>query len=154
MIDGKIYKIICSDGFFYIGSTVKPLLTRLSNHKYSSKKHSNWKLYSHILKLGWNAVCIKLLEEYQCDDLQALRIKEDGYIRSAKDDLLCLNTIHSYNSLEQRKQHWRKNSHDYYINNKEEVLKKSKAKYAQKKLTHIANSFASTLLAGPPITAL
>ena len=78
--NGKIYKLECSDGSFYIGSTINELRVRFSGHKTDSKK-CNSRVYSHINDLGWNEVKIVLIEEFSCNSKLELLKKEDEYIQ-------------------------------------------------------------------------
>ena len=63
-IQGKIYKIILNDNYFYFGSTKqKNISQRLQNHKRDSKK-KKLLLYVHIEEIcGWNNVKIEKKEE-------------------------------------------------------------------------------------------
>jgi hypothetical protein len=92
---GKIYKLECKDGHYYIGSTVNQLKYRLSNHKQDSKKFFDRLVYKHIESIGWNSVEIKLIEEYPCNSNKELHEREDYYINEAfkKQDDKCLNFI-------------------------------------------------------------
>lgn len=92
---GKIYKLECNDGHYYIGSTVNQLKYRLANHKQDSKKFFDRLVYKHIETIGWNSVEIKLIEEYPCNSNKELHEREDYYINEAftKRDDKCLNFI-------------------------------------------------------------
>lgn len=141
--NSKIYKLVCEDGFYYYGSTTASLSNRLSKHKTNSKIE-NSKLYTHIKTIGWDKVRIELIELFQCENKQALLQKENEYILSGKDDNLCLNTIRSYVSSEQRnieKQIQRDNSRDvinekasiYRKQNKEKIKESMKKWYSEHK---------------------
>ena len=92
---GLIYKLICSDNYFYIGSTENKLEQRLSQHKCDAKR-INRKLYNHINKIGWNNVKIELIEKIEFTDKKELIIKENEYIKENKLNSLCLNQYKSY----------------------------------------------------------
>ena len=133
----KIYKLVCEDGFYYYGSTTSTLANRLSKHKTNSKIE-NSKLYRHIKPNGWDKVSIQLIEDFPCQNKQALLQKENEYILSGKDDKLCLNTIQSHSTPEERKmtrQTQRNNSRDV-INEKARIYReqnKEKIKESMKK---------------------
>ena len=95
-IIGKIYKLLCNDGYYYIGSTINSLNDRYSAHKNKSKKSNN-KLYKHINTIGWENVKIELLEEIIIKNNHELLIKESEYIVKELSNPLCLNTQISYN---------------------------------------------------------
>jgi predicted GIY-YIG superfamily endonuclease len=137
---GKIYKLQCSDGYYYIGSTTNSLSRRLITHKASSKRDSckNYKIYKHINQLGWNNVEILLIQEYPCSTKADLCIKETEYIACEIDNSLCLNNRLSFVSDEERlerrreceskyrKQRYEK-AREYYNKNKVEIIAKRKA---------------------------
>ena len=77
--NGKIYKIInTSDDKIYIGSTVKKLNDRMSNHRNNIKndEKKNSKLYQHIKKVGKDKFKIKLVKNCPCNNLNELKCKE------------------------------------------------------------------------------
>ena len=88
---GQVYKLLCEDGHYYIGSTKSDLKYRLYYHKQSSIIWPNRKVYDHILTCGWNKVNIKCIEEVKSNLKDGLRIKENEYIKVALLDPLCLN---------------------------------------------------------------
>jgi hypothetical protein len=121
----KIYKLICSDGHWYIGSTKVLLNTRLIQHISMSKKKSEMKVYKHILSLGWENVTMELIKEVDSNILQ----EETAYIKL--DDPLCLNTRLAHNTEEEKRKRncelrnlWRQNNHEHYL----EVCKKYRNK--------------------------
>lgn len=88
--NGKIYKLVCEDGCYYIGSTIQKLNLRFNSHKKSSKKVA-CRVYDHINTIGWDKVRIELVENYSCNNKQELSKREQFYIDQSNDDLLCLN---------------------------------------------------------------
>ena len=90
--NGKIYKLQCADGYFYIGSTCSDLTTRLKNHK-SVCNNRDSKLYKHIKTISWNDVSIVLLEDFPSETKLDLRKRENEYIEKEISNPLCLNTI-------------------------------------------------------------
>ena len=63
--NGKIYKIVCEDGHYYIGSTTNKLNYRLHNHKIESNT-KQCRLYDHIATIGWDKVTIECIEHVVC----------------------------------------------------------------------------------------
>lgn len=99
---GKIYKLQCSDGYYYIGSTIQALNARLALHKRKSKQEgsANNKKFSHINGLGWDNVEILLLQDYPCENKRDLEKKEQEFINL--NDVLCLNTQRAFQTDEER----------------------------------------------------
>jgi len=90
----KIYRLECSTGHYYIGSTTNKLLCiRLANHRASAKdpRYINTKVYKHINAIGWDNVKIVLIESVSCRDKDDLNMKENEYVIKALGDDLCLN---------------------------------------------------------------
>jgi predicted GIY-YIG superfamily endonuclease len=126
---GKIYKLQCNDGHYYIGSTIQPLWSRLSNHKTTAKKCSERKVYKHI-NGDWENVEILLIEEIECETKEYLRSIEDKYIREALRDMLCLNHYIVARTEEELKEYKKKMSKINYERYKEERTE-YKAKWFQ-----------------------
>ena len=114
---GKIYKLQCNDGYFYIGSTKQTLINRFRRHKSSSKTQTS-NAYKHINLIGWDNVTIELLESYPCESKTELVKKEDEYIKKHIDDPMCLNEHRSYLTVDEDKQ----KKKQYYEDHKEELL--------------------------------
>ena len=121
--NAKIYRLDCGDGHYYYGSTINELRVRLYQHKKASACQP-YRVYQHINTIGWENVKIVLVEEYPCDNRKELNKKETKYISAHKSDPLCLNTILSVISEEQRKEHKRK----HYEKNKEALAEYHKQK--------------------------
>jgi len=86
----KIYKLVCADGYFYIGSTVRELRERLSDHRYHAKYESS-PLYKHLNLFDKNDIKIELIENYPCNTYIELRIKETEHIKQHLTNEKCLN---------------------------------------------------------------
>jgi hypothetical protein len=102
---GKIYKLYCSDGYYYYGSTHNKYLSqRYHKHKTDSvlPSYKDNKVYSHINKLGWSNVSIILVEEFDYTTRDEMRRRENAYIVAALDDALCLNHNRAYVTDEER----------------------------------------------------
>ena len=91
-ISGQVYKLVCDDGHYYIGSTVSELKYRLYYHKSHSLIHPDRKVYKHIISCGWNTVNIECIEDISCNSRSELYQFENEYITNALSDPLCLNT--------------------------------------------------------------
>ena len=124
--NGKIYKIQCCDGHYYIGSTTQKLNHRLSNHKQSAKSETS-KVYNYINLIGWDNVQIELIEDYPCSKKSELNEREDYHIRQSKEDELCLN-INSAQLTDEKRKEQKK---EYYEANKEAIIEKTR-KYVEK----------------------
>ena len=119
----SVYKIVCDDNHFYIGSTKNDLEVRLYHHKQSSKKQST-KFYNHINKIGWDNAKIEVLES-----TEDYKTKEYEYIGKEIGNPLCLNTLGLRDKEEQKeynKAYDREYSNRYYNNHKESILQKRK----------------------------
>jgi group I intron endonuclease len=84
---GKIYKLVNNvDADIYIGSTLHPLVKRLSLHK-SHGKVRNSKVYRHLKEVGLDNVHIELIEEYPCTCRKELEDRERYWIENLKPAL-------------------------------------------------------------------
>ena len=128
---GKIYKLQCDDGYYYIGSSVNELRKRFAEHKKDSKTISS-RVYQHINTIGWNQVRIVLVEEYSCENREQLTRKEDEHIRIHKDDPLCLNMKCASQTPEQ----YTERKKQYYEQNKEYISEQGK-QYREQNAEHI-----------------
>lgn len=88
-----IYRIVCDDGKFYVGSTIVPLNVRFGQHRRAVENGGTAKLYRHMRAIGG---ADKAHIELVADNLgistrdELLKI-EDEYIRIALKDKMCLN---------------------------------------------------------------
>ena len=117
---GKIYKLQCDDGYYYIGSTCNELRYRLNGHKTDSKDRDAY-VYQHINTIGWDRVRIVMVEEFSCENREQLVRKEDEHIRNNRTDTFCLNTRCSFETEEQKKERHRIQQQKYRGNNRQEV---------------------------------
>tara|TARA_R110002012_G_C11471024_1_gene593961 strand:+ start:142 stop:729 length:588 start_codon:yes stop_codon:yes gene_type:complete len=107
--NGKIYKLIDNtNGNIYIGSTIQPLYKRKSQHKVQGNNKCRSKF---IIDNG--DYDIILIEKYPCESKEELEARERYYIKSID----CINkNIPGRSSVE------------WYQDNKERILEKSKNK--------------------------
>ena len=100
--NGKIYKIINDvDNLIYVGSTIKSLNIRFSEHKYDAKRSPERKLYKHFAKLGIRHFEIKLIKNYPCNNRTELDIEEE---RTKIRLNAQLNTYRAHQTAEQKKE--------------------------------------------------
>ena len=97
--NGKLYRLVCDDGHYYIGSTTNKLNYCLHGHKTNSKNETKGcRLYEHILTIGWDKVKIELIELYPCKSKEELTKKMKSIYKDYKDDFMCLNNSELNNS--------------------------------------------------------
>lgn len=123
---GKIYKLVCEDGKYYIGSTIRPLKTRLSSHKSVSTKTQTNNAYNHIKTIGWDKVTIQLVELFPCENRIQLLERETWHISQHKEDDMCLNTRNPLtdNTTPEAKEAHKEKCKEYYQRHREEILQK------------------------------
>ena len=126
--NGKIYKITNNiNNDIYVGSSCDILRKRFNSHKCRMKKEpKNIPLYKLMNELGIDAFRIDLIEDYPCDDKQALRQREGYWIRQ----IATLNkVIPGRAGKEYRDEHKemiKEREKKYYEENKEKYLNKVK----------------------------
>jgi len=94
-LNGKIYKItnnVTDD--IYIGSTIKTLKERFSNHKRNYKQflngnYGNVRVFKLFGKFGIENCAIELIELYPCESKKELEQQESVYINNNK--AFCVN---------------------------------------------------------------
>ena len=110
--NAKIYKIINSiDNLIYVGSTILPLSTRFSLHKYDAKRSPNIRLYKHFAIIGIEHFEIVLIKLFPCNNKLELEIEEERIkiLLNAQ-----LNTYRAHRTVEQRKEQIKAKSNKYY----------------------------------------
>ena len=131
--DGKIYKLVCKDGHYYIGSTTTSLIKRFGCHKYSIKNNTNGGKYVYFNSLPITDIHIELIENYPCNTKKELRKREDYYIQFSLADKYCLNTFRAFQSEDDKKDSKRL----YYTLNIETIKENMKVYYEENKETII-----------------
>ena len=86
---GKVYRLLCEDGHYYIGSTTQPLNLRFNTHKTLSKTKKE-RVYEHIQTIGWDKTIIELLDDCPCTTKEELNNKEKEHRSLSKSDPLAL----------------------------------------------------------------
>lgn len=86
--NGKIYKLVNSvDDKIYIGSTTQALSSRKSSHKRNTRKYPNRTVYAHFNTIGWSSVRIILIESFNCQNSEELRMREQHWIDLLRPEL-------------------------------------------------------------------
>ena len=132
--NSKIYCLWCNDEYYYIGSTKNELRCRLRDHKSASKKQIERKVYKHINEIGWDNVKIQLIENYPCDSIEELHLKENEYICSMRGDDHCLNmkaSTYTEEDLIYYKKHYRQENRDKILDYKKKYREENKEKIAE-----------------------
>lgn len=79
---GKIYCIRNHvDDEVYVGSTCETLSSRMSKHRYDCKRGKMYCIYEHMRHVGIEACYIELIEEYPCENVGQLNMREGHYMR-------------------------------------------------------------------------
>jgi hypothetical protein len=118
---GKIYKIVANTDekyLPYVGSTIQGLAERMGGHRANYKR---WKEEETTLcssfelfdKFGITKCKIILLEEYPCENIMQLLMKEREWF----DKIECCNQFKPYRSLEEREDYHK----EYVKHHKEET---------------------------------
>lgn len=137
---GKVYKLQCEDGHYYIGSTCDTLRNRFYRHRVDCRRYDS-KLYAHIKLIGWESVRIVLVEEVVCENKEQLVRKEDEHIRNHRFDDFCLNTKGSASATpETRAEQCRQKSRRYAETHQDQRKAYMKAYYERKKLSVVNNA--------------
>jgi hypothetical protein len=103
---GKIYKIVADTNEEYkpyVGSTIESLSRRMGGHR---RTYKHWKnkgggymtSYDLFDKFGVDKCKIILLEEYSCENISQLLMKEREWF----DKMECCNQIRPYRSVEEK----------------------------------------------------
>ena len=124
---GKIYRLVCEDSHFYIGSTVTSLEKRFGCHLYSIKHRMYDGKYAHLYTIPINEIYIELVEQFPCETREQLRKRENDHIIRYKDHPLCLNTYRAYREEDDKKQY----DAAYYRNNRESIKKAQQQYYEE-----------------------
>ena len=119
-----VYKLVCSDGCYYYGTTTMSLQQRLTHHKHFAKTKTS-KLYTHIRTIGAGNVTIEHVKD-------GGKQEENELIASSLSDPKCLNTILSRMTNQQQEDYKEKDrarAREYYRDHRDEVLAHKKEVY-------------------------
>ena len=81
---GKIYCIrnrADNDRMVYVGSTVRTLSERMTDHRKEIKRHPTWKLYERMSRVGVEHFHIELLADFPCERREQLVAEEGRLMR-------------------------------------------------------------------------
>jgi hypothetical protein len=125
----KVYKLIDTiNGYFYIGSTCTTLTKRLYSHKGKAKMYPERKVYKYLNEVGWDNVKIVLVSEHHLENKNQLLRIENDVIQLHIQDVQCLNSLSSFQSIEEKKlyrEQWTNNNKErlekWYFENKERL---------------------------------
>ena len=149
-LSGKIYIIKNSiNDLVYIGSTRCELHERMLKHTHTlnhTSTKSDLPLYRAMAEHGQDNFYIELLEDYPCDTLTQLRLKEGEWITRCE-----ANKPHRGYNIKvagrtdtECKQIWNERNpnykHDYYISNKNTINANNKLYYENNKDTILAHN--------------
>jgi len=121
----KIYEIVCNiTGERYIGSTTTALNRRYANHKCEAPLENKYCVSSQIILRGNH--CIRLIEEYPCNNKEELAWKEREWIET----LDCINKQKPIVNHDEELERARKHSDNFRKNNPEKIKEFNK-KYSE-----------------------
>ena len=136
--DSKIYKLFSLDPscpFVYYGSTTMSLHARFNMHK-ASFKHwlkdeslAQIAIYPYFKIHGIDKFNIELISKVDCKSLAELRTLE----RFHTDNNECINKNSPIRTLNEMKEIKRKNSAEYYKNNRLKHIEDVKKRYHERK---------------------
>jgi hypothetical protein len=137
---GKIYKIVVdTDAEYkpYVGSTVQGLAERMGGHRCNYKKWKkggkNCSSFDLFDRFGVENCKIILLEEYPCDSIMKLLMKEREWFEKIE----CCNKVIPYRSVEEKVEYQKEIQKKYRDEHKEERVEYDKI-YQQKNKEQIA----------------
>jgi hypothetical protein len=131
---GKIYKLVCNKtGLTYYGSTIQTLKKRLWAHI------NNNNCYSKVI-IANNDYNIILLEEYPCNSLKELQLRERYYTENN-------NCVNRYVPSRTKKEWLEETGYNatYYYENQEKILQQKK-EYLEKNRDKINSKRTEVLI--------
>jgi len=126
--DSKIYKIVNvndpNDDYVYIGSTTQTLSRRMTDHRTTSTKNPNRKLYQHIIgNGGWINFKIILIENFPCENKEQLLARENFWQKQMNSITNGLNMVNAVFDVEANKAY----KLQYRIDNKDKMKQYAEA---------------------------
>ena len=135
--NGKIYCIrnrADNDRIVYIGSTVRPLSERMSDHRKTIVRKPNIKFYKLMAEVGVEHFHIELITAFPCESIEQLVAEEGRHIRLNDTLTDGVNSKMAGRSPQQYRVENRdtllEKKKQLYIDNRDAILEKSKVKYA------------------------
>lgn len=133
---GKIYKIVDNNNnLCYIGSTIKTLNSRFSEHRNCYKKNpkAGWSVFQIFDTYGIDKCHIELLENFPCENREALCKQEGHYILTTEN----VNKNLAGRGNQESKANWRVNNPTYHkeynIINKDKIKTQRAIRYQLRK---------------------
>jgi len=128
---GRVYRINVNENDFYIGSTIKKLNDRQSQHNIRLKENIRKnKLYETCRLHNITKISLILIEEQEIEDIKEIRQLENKYIKELQPSLNCYIAYTELTREEYNKEYYDKNKEYHKEYNKEN---KSKLKEYHKK---------------------
>jgi len=135
--NGKIYKLLLPDGYYYIGCTCNELKVRKQQHKkaFNHTKREKTKLYLYIKQKGfeWNDIKMVEIQKIEAKTRSELLLLESQTIRQYYTDSFCLNTFVFSRQDGTTQRNRLDNEKQKRQNNLEEVRENDKQRYYNKK---------------------
>ena len=97
--NGKIYRLLCNDEHYFIGSTANELRYCLNKHKQNSLNKLHLPEYKHINNVGWDSVKIELLEGFPCKSKKELNDRVEYHINEIKNKNIKINLCLNLNTV-------------------------------------------------------
>jgi hypothetical protein len=127
--NASIYQIICNKtGLIYVGSTIKTIYERLSEHERDYKRYLKGKCHyiTSFKVIENNNYKVELLKSINCNDSKELKIKERYYIETIKCVNKVIPTRTNKEYRENNKDVIKTKAKQYYNNNKDKFKNKFK----------------------------
>ena len=132
--NGRIYKILnYVDNECYVGSTTQALSKRMVAHRAAVYRSisRNIPLYIKMREAGVENFYIELIEEYPCDNIEQLRMREGRHIR----ELGTLNKRVAGNTKEQSLKQHRENNKEAISQKKKDYRSRNRELLAERRKT-------------------
>ncbi len=131
--NSKVYKLVDDEGYYYYGSTCMPLHKRFFDHKNTSKKAKERKIYTIFTYERFlnNEIKIVLVDEFKLQNKEELIREENKYIENSRDDQKCLNLKASWTGLT------KKDYNKKWFQDNLEHVAEHKKQYRQANIEHI-----------------
>ena len=126
--NGKIYKLLLPDGFYYIGCTCNELKVRKQQHKNKCNNGDNSNIYKHVRdnNMEWKDIDMAVYEEYPCEIKSQLLLRESQIIRLFCKDEFCLNVLVNTRIDGSAQEHAKQCDINYKNNNRTKISNRMK----------------------------
>ena len=127
---GMIYKIELNENDIYIGSTIKKLCRRQSQHNFDLKKRPHRKLYKSCIQNNINYIKCIWVADVEYNSIEELRMIEESYRKELNGNL---NSVKCYTSEAERKKNFKEYCKEYYEENKSKMNENNRKWYEENK---------------------